>query len=214
MATKEGYDASGNLAEGWEEVYDPYTGTTKAKRRKLGGGTGSSGTFSAMPEDNPGMQWDKSALETLMSMKIKDAMKKNQALSIGGGGGGDSIWSGIKNMFGGGDSDSDSDEEETKGKGTGTDWNKWLTFGKGLMDWNTSRQEIELGKEENRLGRDQFDFKKASYAGQVKRKDTEYYDKVNNENQKRKFLNLWLDQQGRQGDRVDYLKNKNYSLPA
>lgn len=115
-------------------------------------------------------------------------------------------------MFGGGDSD--SDEKETKGSGTGIDWNKWLTFGKGIMDYDTSKQEIALGKEQNKLGWKQLDLKRDAYAGEVERKDTEYYDQVNNVNQQRKFLNLWLDQQGRTADRVDYLKNKNYTLPA
>ena len=82
------------------------------------------------------------------------------------------------------------------------------------MDWNTSQKEIELGKEQNRLGWDQLAFKRDAYAGEVERKDTEYYDQVNNVNQQRKFLNLWLDKQGREADRVGYLKNKNYSLPT
>ena len=205
----EGYDASGNLAEGWEEVYDPYTGTRKAKRRKLGG-IGSSNSFSAMPEDNPGMQWNQDALKSMMGMQIAEAMKKRQSPNMGGGGGG--FFSSLKNMFGGGDSD--SDEKETKGSGTGIDWNKWLTFGKGIMDYDTSKQEIALGKEQNKLGWKQLDLKRDAYAGEVERKDTEYYDQVNNVNQQRKFLNLWLDQQGRTADRVDYLKNKNYTLPA
>ena len=194
-----------------EFVRNPRTGRMELKKKRGGmglGGSGATGSYS-YAEDNPGMQWDQDALKSMMSMQIAEAMKKRQPPNMGGGGGG--IFSSLKNLFGGG---SDDDETETKEKGTGTDWNKWLTFGKGIMDWNTSQKEIELGKEQNRLGWDQLAFKRDAYAGEVERKDTEYYDQINNVNQQRKFLNLWLDAQGRDADRVGYLKNKNYSLPT
>jgi len=176
------------------------------KKKKPGSlwGTGSQGSYQdpAMPEQGP---------YSFPELTVAENIKKKVPPNLGGG---NSIWSGLKNLFGGGSDDDDETETETKGKGTGTDWNKWLTFGKGIMDWNTSQKEIELGKEQNRLGWDQLAFKRDAYAGEVERKDTEYYDQVNNVNQQRKFLNLWLDKQGREADRVGYLKNKNYSLPA
>ena len=178
----------------------------KRKSRKPGSiyGSGAKGSFQHedMPEQGP---------YSFPELTVAENIKKKVPPNLGGG---NSIWSGLKNLFGGGSDDDDETETETKGKGTGTDWNKWLTFGKGIMDWNTSQKEIELGKEQNRLGWDQLAFKRDAYAGEVERKDTEYYDQVNNVNQQRKFLNLWLDKQGREADRVGYLKNKNYSLPA
>jgi hypothetical protein len=155
----------------------------------------------------------KQGVQDMIGLQLAEQMKKNQSAALGGGAGGGSIWSGIKNLFSY-DSDKKDDSEESTGLGGGTDWNKWLTFGKGLMDWQSSRDAYKLGKQELDLGREQFGFKKAAYAGEVERKDTEYYDQINNANQKRKFLNLWLAKQGREDDQVGYLKNKNYSLPA
>jgi hypothetical protein len=155
-----------------------------------------------MPEQGP---------YSFPELTVAENIKKKVPPNLGGG----SIWSGLKNLFSwGDDKDDSSDSKDTKEKGSGTDWGKWLTFAKGIMDWNTSNEEIELGKEQNRLGWDELGFKRTAYAGEVERKDTEYYDQENNVNQQRKFLNLWLDKQGREADRVGYLKNKNYSLPA
>jgi len=198
-----------------EYVRNPRTGKMELKKKRGGmglGGSGSTGSYS-YAEDNPGMQWDQDALKSMMSMQIAEAMKKRQPPNMGGGGGG--IFSSLKNLFGGGSNAADDSEESTETEtGIGTDWNKWLTFGKGLMDWKTSQDAYKLGKQELDLGREQFDFKKGAYAGEVERKDTEYYDQINNANQKRKFLNLWLAKQGRDDDQVGYLKNKNYALPA
>jgi len=184
----------------------------KRKSRKPGSiyGSGSTGAFAHedLPEEGP--------YESLAELALGDKVKEKMSTALGGSTSKTGlkpetgIWASLKNLFGG----SSSNDDETKEKGTGTDWGKWLTFAKGIMDWNTSNKEIELGREQNRLGRDQLGFKRAAYAGEVERKDTEYYDQVDNVNQQRKFLNLWLDKQGREADRVGYLKNKNYSLPA
>ena len=162
----------------WDTTSFPYS--WKVKKNKGLGGSGSTGSFN-YAEDTP---MTKQSIQDMMSLRIAEEIKKNQSAALGGGAGGGSIWSGLKNMFSWGDDKGDS--KDTKEKGSGTDWGKWLTFAKGIMDWNTSQEEIELGKEQNRLGRDQLGFKRTAYADEVERKDTEYYDQVNNVNQQRK----------------------------